>query len=387
MSHVINATAAGIYTAKTAGKFVDQNIDFVVPAAKTGVDENGKPVISSAGWMGPDDAISVTSGAASVNPLVVTENAQSIVFENGVIKSKFSTEENLNATVSTEGWIENVTPSKATINVNGSISPVELEPNLAASNIKAGVTIFGIPGSLTGADLSDDIPDSSIVINGKNITIGVGKIPETISTAVKTGNELNNEAKEGVSYVDTTASAPALIEGQYLYLEEGYYDAQKISLAKLVPDGTTVGTSTESPLIYKSVTVRNDDGSIVTGTMQDAELSTEGSVKVNTTNPSVSFAKGVSASDDSWNITGVLSEAPATGDYLTIQPTATPVKGSATASGSASVDVSTVGYLKDFTSPLDINMSNDTKDVEVSLGAIPAAYISIYNGEMEFTQA
>ena len=68
-------------------------------------------------------------------------------------------------------------------------------------------------------------------------------------------------------YVDisATTAAPVLVENGYLYITEGWTDKVKISLAKLVPDGTDIHGHTE--YILTGHTARDDDGSLITGSM------------------------------------------------------------------------------------------------------------------------
>lgn len=146
----------------------------------------------------------------------------------------------------------------------------------------AGVNISGVIGTKTTTE-----PTSGYYVSmtasgsgSSKITkagfIGTGNLAAASTTATKyfpiTGATINNKATSGVTYTDTSSSAPALVEGDYLYIDAGYTPAQKISLAKLVPDGTTVGTTTSSDLIYKTATARNDDGKLITGTMGDAKV-------------------------------------------------------------------------------------------------------------------
>lgn len=76
-----------------------------------------------------------------------------------------------------------------------------------------------------------------------------------------------NTATSGKTYVDisTTSDAPVLISGDYLYINKGYVDDLKISLAKLVPDGSDVKGHGEYILTGHSA--YDDDGVLVAGTM------------------------------------------------------------------------------------------------------------------------
>lgn len=128
---------------------------------------------------------------------------------------------------------------------------------------------------------------------------------------------LANAATSGENYTDISASAPALVSGDFLYLNEGYIENSKISLAKLVPDGSNV--QGKNDLIYKTVTAYDNDGALVTGSMDDAELG------------------AIEAADVSANI----SDVTVTGDSVTHKFV---VSGSGDISGSTSVAISKTGY-------------------------------------------
>lgn len=77
----------------------------------------------------------------------------------------------------------------------------------------------------------------------------------------------NNEATSGRTYVDisATTSAPVLVAGDYLYINAGYTDDVKISLAKLVPDGSDVGDHDD--YILQGHSAYNNDGVLVAGSI------------------------------------------------------------------------------------------------------------------------
>ena len=77
-----------------------------------------------------------------------------------------------------------------------------------------------------------------------------------------------NSATSGESYVDIsgTTAAPVLVSGDYLYINEGWTDNVKISLAKLVPDGSDVKGHSE--YILSGHSAYDDDGTLVAGSIQ-----------------------------------------------------------------------------------------------------------------------
>ena len=77
-----------------------------------------------------------------------------------------------------------------------------------------------------------------------------------------------NEATSGKTYLDisATSAAPVLVSGDYLYINKGYTDDLKISLAKLVPEGSDVKGHGEYILAGHSA--YDNDGTLVAGTIQ-----------------------------------------------------------------------------------------------------------------------
>ena len=119
-----------------------------------------------------------------------------------------------------------------------------------------------------------NIKDSSITttkttVNGTTATrgtysesIGWKNTTETLNIAT-----FANTATSGTTYVDisATTSAPVLVENDYLYINEGWTDALKISLAKLVPDGSDVKGHSE--YILSGHSARDDDGTLIAGSI------------------------------------------------------------------------------------------------------------------------
>ena len=76
-----------------------------------------------------------------------------------------------------------------------------------------------------------------------------------------------NSATSGSEYVDIsgTTAAPVLVSGDYLYINKGWTDNLKISLAKLVPDGSDVKGHSE--YILSGHSAYDDDGTLVAGSI------------------------------------------------------------------------------------------------------------------------
>ena len=77
----------------------------------------------------------------------------------------------------------------------------------------------------------------------------------------------SNSATSGVTYVDisNTTAAPILAAEGYLYINKGYTDNLRISLAKLIPDSATVSASNQ---MLNGVAAYDSNGKLWTGNIQ-----------------------------------------------------------------------------------------------------------------------
>ena len=76
------------------------------------------------------------------------------------------------------------------------------------------------------------------------------------------------EATSGKTYVDisNTTDAPELLTGDYLYIDAGYVDNLKISLAKLIPDSDVPAASAN--YILSGYSAYDNDGDLLIGTIR-----------------------------------------------------------------------------------------------------------------------
>lgn len=281
------------YTFATGGKFVDQNIEFTAAAKDGAIGISGgtleikEPAITAGstyvstttsdypvtvkasasrtatnatvtteGWVDTADnktqaatsqdaskTFYVKAGSAKVNNVTVTATP-SISVANGEVTVANTGSATVTGTA-TAGWVTGVASGTATATGSGSLDLTTLTTNpLDAKNIVKGKNVLGITGT------------------GANDTI------ITFANALGTGETEDN-------YIDISASAPVLISGKYLYLKEGRLNQNsKISLAKLVPDGSNVKGNNDK--IYKGISAYDNDGTLIAGTMQDASSKVTG---------------------------------------------------------------------------------------------------------------
>lgn len=93
-------------------------------------------------------------------------------------------------------------------------------------------------------------------------SVGWKDTAETLDTV-----QFKNSATSGKTYQDIsgTTAAPVLVSGDYLYIDAGWTDDLKISLAKLVPDGSDVKGHSE--YILSGHSAYDDDGALVAGSI------------------------------------------------------------------------------------------------------------------------
>ena len=112
------------------------------------------------------------------------------------------------------------------------------------------------------------VTETTTTVSGTTATRGTASwgtgwiTSDSISAAA-----FKNSATSGHTYVDisATTAAPVLVAGDYLYIDAGYTDDLKISLAKLVPDGSDVKGHSE--YILSGHSAYDNDGTLVAGSI------------------------------------------------------------------------------------------------------------------------
>lgn len=254
--------------------------EITVPISKAGWIDNGD--ISKKAASGTHTATKdfyVKKGSASVVTNQSVPVAGSITNNNGNLTATLSGSASIAGTATT-GWVTSVSAADVTASGKATAKATDLDKNLVAGNIIKGATIFGVTG--------------------------------TEDNAVKAS--FANKEASGKTYTDISADAPALISGSYLYIHEGYVDGnKKISLAKLVPDGSNI--KGQNSLMYKTVQGYDDDGNLIAGSMDDATIKSGA--------PSLSGTPSVGAKNTSTNkyplVASVSVAAPSVieGGYIT----------------------------------------------------------------------
>ena len=76
---------------------------------------------------------------------------------------------------------------------------------------------------------------------------------------------LANAETSGQTYTDISSTGPVLISGSYLFINKGYIENSKISLARLVPDSASQNLAADKML--DGFSAYNNDGTLITGTI------------------------------------------------------------------------------------------------------------------------
>ena len=161
-------------------------------------------------------------------------------------------------------------------NVTGTYSTVSSDKTaLTAAALRSGYAGFANGGDQINGTMADvSVSQGTTTISSGNITRGTATWGTGYITSGSIGAAtFTNTGTEEVEYVDISSSAPALISNDYLYINKGYVDNLKISLAKLVPDEADVGIDTSSDSILLNYTAYNNDGKSVAGTIPTLQSS------------------------------------------------------------------------------------------------------------------
>ena len=187
--------------------------------------------------------------------------------------------------VSTGGWIAQSTSASSNTDTKYySIQSAAFDTGTGANANKIYCTTSGYVAAnsntaLVTMDTTSVVQTNVTTISGTNATIatatwGTGWITSgTIYAAT-----FNSEPTSGKSYVDisNTTAAPVLISNDYLYINRGYVDDIKISLAKLIPDSAVKpnGAISYSQGLLSGYALYDEAGNLVTGEIGTITLPT-----------------------------------------------------------------------------------------------------------------
>lgn len=205
------------------------------------------PTVSAAGYVG--DGVGSVSGLnngaevdAELNKIAIGATVDDSAVVTPVIAKNAATNIDAGAATTTQ-------PS------GGKYIAVATAATTAAVSATAAVTSAGY-GTANEGEYTATSDSGAITINASAVTY----IPVTEATFA-------NTAAAGHTYGDVSADAPVLISGDYLYINKGYTDDVKISLAKLVPDQANITVATGAANILSGTSAYDKDGTLIAGTI------------------------------------------------------------------------------------------------------------------------
>ena len=120
-------------------------------------------------------------------------------------------------------------------------------------NATAAVTSAGY-GTTTGGQYTTTPASKTVTVNAAGTTY----VPITAAS-------FGNAATNGHTYEDISSTAPILVSDDYLYINKGYTNDVKISLAQLVPDDATITAATGAGYMLSGQSAYDSQGKLVVG--------------------------------------------------------------------------------------------------------------------------
>ena len=230
------------YSAFIDGAEVKGNI-----AAKTSSDltVEGDTVTAPAGYYSTAASATVAAGSAKTPATTITANPTLSVSATGLVTGTVSATKNITPTV-TAGYVTSGVQGTATVSGSKTLQ-------LTASTITEGTTTVSGTTATRGE-----------LILGQGWENG-----QSVSAAT-----FKNTATSGTTYVDisNTTEAPVLVSGGFLYIDKGWTDDLKISLAKLVPDGASAGLASDK--ILSGYSAYDNNGTLIAGSISSKAAQT-----------------------------------------------------------------------------------------------------------------
>lgn len=211
---------------------------------------SGATVTAPAGYYPEASSKSVAAGSATVSGTITVTPTINVLAQSGIVQA-------------TVGQLASITPS------------------VTAGYISSGTTgQMILTGSKSVTLTSSSVTEGTTTVSGTTATRGTATYGTGwIQSGEMAAAEFANTATSGKTYVDisNTAEAPVLVTGDYLYINKGYTDDLKISLAKLVPDAASADLS--SSVILSGYSAYDNAGNLIAGnipTKTSADMTVSG---------------------------------------------------------------------------------------------------------------
>lgn len=264
---VQTAVAANRYTTgavKVAAISSDYVGSAITQRSSADLTASGSIVTAPAGYYSADATKAVSAGSAKTPATTITVTPSISVSSTGLISITNSSTKSITPTV-TAGYVSSGTAGTVTVTGSSSLQ-------LTASTITEGTTTVSGSTATRG-------------------TLGLGQGWEngqTISAAT-----FANTATSGTTYIDisNTTDAPVLVSGSYLFINKGWTDNLRISLAKLVPDGASADLASDK--ILSGYSAYDNAGTLIAGSIQSKTAATYTPTTSNQTIASGQYLSGV----------------------------------------------------------------------------------------------
>ncbi len=251
---------AAVYTQQTTAGYMTADAD---PVQKIAADSESSNTATKKYYVKQS-----TQSAATVTPAA---SAQTVTISDGYYHENRTVVVDAMAPGAASSSIDNTGLNTYFNAGTSSEHDVELVPQhsidtagylAATANPVDGTPAYYSIKEQTITETETSVSGSTATRGTRTESVGWNDTAETLDVAT-----FANTATSGHTYVDIsdTTAAPTLASGDYLYITGGWTDDLKISLAKLVPDGSNIKGHADA--ILSGYTAYDDDGALVTGTI------------------------------------------------------------------------------------------------------------------------
>ena len=354
--------SAGWVSSGTAGTIsTTGSASIILPASTATISSD--TITIAPGWFGATTALTVSAGSAST-PATTIAKAPTITVATatGVITAKYNSSQSVTPTI-VAGWVTSGTAG--TISTTGNQTLTLPQPTVTVTNDTINMSPGWIRATTAYTVASTTVTTSAASVSGTSFTNGNTSWGTGWVTSGSISGATFSNTATAASYLDISNSngAPILVSDDYLYINKGYTDNVKISLAKLVPNAATITGSTASNEILSGYAAYNSEGLLLIGTIPTKSQSDIGTNANNITIPSGYYADTASlsmtagaynagitlsaitvtpaVSINNASTYGFTTTVPSSGTYITINPGADQPIYSATATAT----ITTAGYL------------------------------------------
>ena len=268
--------AAGVYKITASGSAVVNRAVVNKQVTNAGyMSADGSPVSAIAAdsitVTNPDAAYYVKKSTLSASSVASSDVAQTVTISEGYYPEDRTVTVTPMAPVTPTTSLANTGLSTYFTDGTSGDNDVTLTPQY--SNSSAGYLAIHTDTNNGGVEykkiITTAIAEGTTTVSGETATRGTATwTTGWLSAGSMSAAGFANEGTSGKTYVDIsgTTAAPVLVSGDYLYINKGYTDDVKISLAKLVPDGSDVKGHNE--YILSGHSAYDNDGTLVAGSIQ-----------------------------------------------------------------------------------------------------------------------